>query len=190
MNLAILTPLSAIAFLVCGLLDSSVAQEKIALDLTKPASWSETVARSNDQLAEQTKLLIGVAKDVKRPDSERREAIYALAKIGNRESLEYLVSNLTLKLEVGIITGDEDRLKATACVYALREFAKDNWNVAAVIFASLDGSRSDLQLGYSASILKRILGKKAATALIDANLTADLKPNHKSNLLGLKRALD
>ena len=95
----------------------------------KPETWDTAIAKvkkNQDAIAE---ILIAVAKDEKRSDEDRRKAIYGLGDLRTKDSLEFLIANVSHKIPMPF--GGESRiLKDTPCRYMLW---KGDWNTAKAI---------------------------------------------------------
>ncbi len=183
----LLVCLSMWAIGVCGAGSASDSPlEKPVIDIAKSDTWEASVKLANDNMGKIAAALIAVAKDEKRPVEERRRAILLLGRIGNRESLGFLIGNVSLRLPINIGSGDEDRLKKTPCLHAL---CGGDWRAAQAILASLDEPRSETDLMYLAYPLERILFRDVALAAVERQLLQ--KPNEvrKKNLQILKKFL-
>ena len=133
--------------------------------------------------------LLAVAKDEKRPDPERWQAVAAVARIGNHTAVEYLVENISLHLASGH-KRDEDLGEDRVCFWALTsrpagwEGDGRNWNIAQMILRALGRPRDKEELGYYARALELSLGvtrysdntfstSPRAVALVEAEIASE-----------------
>jgi hypothetical protein len=169
------------------------------LDPKQPDSWQASVNRARENLGQVTRALIAVARDPARPDGDRRKAIFALGKVGDREALEFLVANIGLQLPVGRVVGDEDRLQETPCYYVLsqagRAWKDKDLNVLGVILDALDRPRTETELVYYAEVLRGLLATEKVTtntrarAFVGYELSAEPGAVRKKNLEAILRGL-
>lgn len=137
-----------------------------------------------------SKKLITAADDVKRPEAERWQAVVALARLGNRDALEYLVEHITLQLQPPDGITSEDLGEDRVCYYALTHLAigweRDgrNWNVAQIVLRALTKPRTKDELCRYARVLELSVGvtrlsygmyspSPRAVALIDAEIASE-----------------
>ena len=150
-----------------------------AIAPAKPETWDTAIAKvkkDQDALAE---VLIAVANDEKRSDEDRRKAIYGLGEIRNKQSLAFLMNNVSLRILMDRMRGAEDFVKLTPCQYMLR---KGDWNTAKAILDGLwgkDKTKKDLLLLGSA--LKRILGSKKLVLVAIDTMTSYRPPQEDNN---------
>jgi hypothetical protein len=154
-------------------------------DEGEPGSAVDKVQADRDALVTR---LLAVAKDEKRKDSERWQAVAAIARIGNHTALEYLVENISLPLALGHLR-DEELGEDRVCFWSLTsrhagwEGDGRNWNIAQMIFRALGKPRDKEELGYSARALELSLGvtrlsdntystSPRAIALVEAELAS------------------
>jgi hypothetical protein len=159
------------------------------IDITKPDSWEAVINHARNNLSNLAKILISVAEDKERSNEERRKAIFILGKVGNKESIDFLITYISLRLPMERIKGDEDMLKETPSKYALSEFSVGNWNVAVAILAALDTPRPQTDLMNYAFFLKRILGGKSALMLTTHELENNPETTRRKNLEAIKDLL-
>jgi len=160
-----------------------------AIDPSKPKSWEGAIDKLNDGVRVATQSLSSVAKDKSRTDEERRQAILLLGKVGSKESLEFLVANVSIRIPVPIILGDEDALRETPCLYALTVNHRGNWNAAKVVFDSLDSQKTKDDLMHLAVVLRRILGPNLSQRIVEDELTKGPKPERRKNLESIRESL-
>lgn len=160
-----------------------------AIDVNKPQSWDFTVPHSREKLDALARALIAIAKDDKTDIEIRRDAIRLLGKISNNDSLTFLVANVTLKLPVRRVLGDEDVAKMWPCLQALMSDRSDNWDVPKAVFESLGSPKSDVELVYLSSAVEKILGPTVTRQLIDDELSKRPEPTRKKNLDAMKKLL-
>jgi hypothetical protein len=104
--------------------------------------------------------LTAVAQDVKRPDEDRRKAILALGQIHVKESRDFLVKNIKLRIPLRRVGTTEERLLVTPCRYALTEYfdAKgSDWNAVPTIFQQLNEPLDEDALFAYGSLLKQTI---------------------------------
>jgi len=121
------------------------------------------------------------------PVEQRRLAVFDLGKQaagGNMRAMQYLVTNISLRLPMNTIKGDEDRLKETPCWFALETYCRGQETVSNCILAELDRDYSDQNLAKLAHVLERVEGRKAALKRI----AKEIKGKHKAKVTAnLKR---
>ncbi len=134
-------------------------------DPKKPDSWTASVDRTRGELRQTAKALEAVALDPKRPDDDRRQAILALGKIGNWESLEFLVNHVELNIPTGTIK--EAGVPGNVCYYVLlnqgTRWRERNLNIIGAILEALDTPRTETELSHYASIFRELLSGNEAT---------------------------
>jgi len=144
------------------------------LNLAQPDTWEAAVVRTEQQRTEIAEALISVAKDEKRHLDARRKAIFLLGRIGNKESLDFLASNVALHVSAGAATS---RMEDFPCWQAL---SKKDWSVVSAILRSLNRKRSDRELVYLAEAPKMIFGTRMARAAVDHELSRIKRLSGKS----------
>ncbi len=165
----------------------NVALSEISrIDPADPASWKAGVAAASRNLDSVVNALVSIAKDEKRSDEDRRNAIFLLGDIETKESLSFLIDNIGLNLRLRLESGDEDRLKGKPCQYAM--FMGGSWKTAQAIMASLDGAKSKPEIRRLGLVLRALLGKRFARAVVDAELSQVRypTPQRKKNLEGVR----
>ncbi len=144
---------------------ASKPAERPAIDAAKPDTWEANINHVTNKLDQIAKALIAVAKDEKRPNEERRKAILLLGKIRNKESLDFLISNVSLRIPV--FHSFELPLE-TPYRYAL---CKRDWNIAKAVLDSLKKKpKSKTDLLHLSSVLRATLTKERAIAIVDVEL--------------------
>lgn len=182
----------AVGAVICVLTMGTVEADrdpigKSLIDTANPDTWEAVITRAQDHLRTVSTTLIAIAKDEMRSNDDRRKAIFLLGKIDNKKSLDFLIQNIALHLQMDKIKGDEDDLKRTPCAYALRSTA--NWKVAQAIFGSLDVPKSKLEHIYLAGVLESVLGKNLTLATIEEQLHRTPRPitaQRRENLEAIK----
>jgi len=134
--------------------------------------------------------LIALAEDTKQPEPERWQAVVALARLGTRDGLEYLVEHITLRLMPPAYKLSEDLGEDRVCFYALTHlpvgWERDggNWNVAQIVLRALAKPRTQDELWRYARVLELSLGvtrlsdgtyspSPRAIALVDAEIASE-----------------
>lgn len=162
---------------------------KSPLNLSKPETWEKEVQNAKENLARITVALTFVASDKTRSPDDRRKAILLLGQIDNKDSVEYLVSNIALELPLADGTDDDAKLRQRPCVLALATSYKGRWKAAKVVLKALESSRSEKQLENCAEALKRMVGVNVALIFVEGALTKARSDHHKSNLEFVKKAI-
>ena len=90
----------------------SSPRSKIRID--RPETWEPAVKRTQAEVDRIAHVLVATAKDEKRPYQQRRKAILLLGKIGNDKSLDFLIANVSLRMDPDLILGDKDVLLGTS----------------------------------------------------------------------------
>ena len=139
-----------------------------SFEAENPETWEAAVNGAQQHLREVSGALISVAKDEKRSDDDRRTAIFVLGTIDNKESLDFLIENITLVLPIDIGDTEEDRLKMTPCRYAL--MMGGSWKAGQAVMASLDAPKSKHERLLLATVLSMCLTKNVALAAVDQAL--------------------
>ena len=165
-------------------------KDKAKIDTTNPKTWEAAITGAQDHIHEVLAALISVAKDETRSNDDRRKAIFLLGRIDNKESLNFLIENVALYVQMETIRGDDDYLKQTPCAYALR--STGSWKVAQAVFASLDVSKSKREHNRLAGVLGSILGNNLALTAIEEQLHRTPRPitaQRKENLEAIREYL-
>lgn len=162
------------------------ATEPAGLDATKPATWEAGVAAINDRLDQATQSLIAAAQDASRPHEERRQAIVLLGRIRSNQGVLFLITNVSLRLPVGTIMGDEDMAKMFPCQLALE--TDGDWNVAKTVLHALKTPRSADDLMRLTCVVERILSRPLAIVAVD-NMAKGSSGVWKENLSAAKAQL-
>ena len=168
-------------------------------DSRNPDTWQTSIDQPHAHLSEIFKALSEMALDEKRSDNDRSEAVFAIAKIDNQKSLDFLVANISLYIPFRVSKLSDDQAKDWPCEYLLLKRSRDsggrgrNLNIVGTILDSLDKPKTKRELLYYAIILKRTLVKdktatnKQARMLIDFELQADPGETRKENLEALEK---
>jgi hypothetical protein len=159
------------------------ATEPAGLDATKPATWEAGVAAINDRLDQAAQALIALAQDASRAREERRQAIFLLGRIKSDQSVQFLIANVSLRLPVDVIMGDEDMAKMFPCQLALE--TDGDWNVAKTVLYALKTSRSADDVMRLTSVVERILSRPLAIVAVD-NMAKGSSGVWKENLSAAK----
>lgn len=155
-----------------------------AIETAAGRAWQASITQAKGHLTDISKMLIVVAKDESRFIEERREAILLLGQLGTSESIGFLIKNVTLVLPIESGHTEEDRLKETPCLYALRSGRK--WSVAQAILASLDVKKSKYERMYLSIVMERILLKNHATAIVEEEIRSAPDSVRKENLIAIR----
>jgi hypothetical protein len=142
------------------------------LALLRPEAWQKSATDSRAQLKKLAEALVVVAKDETRPIPERRQAIFALGKLGNKESLDFLIANITLRLPWGKTVTKLEQLQQDPCMYALF-IARDGdltWNVVQAVLLALAKPKSREELMALAWVIDVNLGHGPAQAMMDCQI--------------------
>lgn len=162
-------------------------KDKAKIDTTNPKTWEAAITGAQDHIHEVSAALISVAKDEILSNDDRRKAIFLLGRIDNKESLNFLIENVALYVQMGDITGDDDMLKETPCAYAL--WSTRSWKVAQAVFASLEVPKSKREQIHLAYVLGSTLGNNLALTAIEEQLHRTPRPitaQRRENLEALK----
>jgi hypothetical protein len=177
-------------FLVAKKMNQESITESL-INTANPQTWEAAITRVREQAFEVSAALIAIAKDKTRSNEDRRKAIFLLGKMDNKKSLDFLIRNITLRVQMDKIKGDEDNLKRTPCAYALRHTG--NWKAAQAVFGFLDTGKSILEQIHFAGVLKSTLGRNLAEAAIEEQLHRTSRPitaQRRENLEAIKVNLD
>jgi hypothetical protein len=153
-----------------------------------------------------SKKLIAIADDAKRPEAERWQAVIALARLGTRPGLEYLVEHITLRLQPPDKKLSEDLGEDRVCFYALTSLPNGwegdgrNWNTAQVVLRALAKPRTADELWRYARVLELSVGvtrlsdgkyspSPRAAALLDAEIASETEPMLVANLKAVRKRL-
>jgi len=168
MSTILVLSLVTLAIVFCGAQSaSSRLAEAPIIDIAKPDTWEARVKRANEDIAQIARSLISVAKDKKRPVEERRKAILLLGSVRNKESIEFLIANVSLRLPMRRILGDRDAMLETPCTFVLHQ---GGWNTAKAVLDSLAKPRPNADLLRIYGVFKRNLTRKRAIAIVDVEL--------------------
>jgi hypothetical protein len=160
------------------------------IDIANPKTWEAAIDNAQGHIREVSAALISVAKDETRSNDDRRKAIFLLGRIEDKESLNFLVENMALYLQMEIVKGDDDTLKETPCAYALRKTR--SWKVAQAVFASLEVTKSKRERVHFAGVLRATLGQNLALAAIEEQLHRTPRPitaQRRENLEAIREYL-
>lgn len=180
---------SSAALLLAGLVWGQGAASVDPIDAGKPDTWDQAVLEANDHVSRVARALILVAKDEKRTAEDRAKAIGLLGKIGNKESLDFLVSNTSLELSLRVGGGHVESMKRTPCLYAIFMSGR-NWAVAQAILESFSQPRPELEVGDLSKMFVQIMRPDVARAIASYELADKPTGDHEKNLLHLKRVAE
>jgi RNA polymerase sigma factor (sigma-70 family) len=172
----------------------------------KRDDWEPQVKKEQADREELSKKLIGIADDAKRPEAERWQAVMALARLGTRDGLEYLVEHIALRLQPPNPRASEDLGEDMVCFYALMSLPNGwegdgrNWNVAQVVLRALAKPRTEEELWRYALVLELAVGvtrlsdgkyssSPRAVALLDAEIASESAVVLVSNLKAVRKRL-
>ena len=157
------------------------------MDPADPKTWEPAIDQCKAALSPIAKALMAIAKDEKRSNDDRRQAVLLLGKIGSPESLEFLIGNVTMIIPMRNTIGPEDMLKETACVYALGEGGVGDWNVPKAIIQSLRKPKTQEELRcLFMGMTVRGFGPGVNWALLRQQLGNMPEPTYRENLLAMK----
>ena len=165
-------------------------KDKAKIDTTNPKTWEAAITGAQDHIREISAALISVAKDETRSNDDRRKAIFLLGRIENKESLNFLIENVALHVQMETIKGDDDELKETPCAYAL--WSTRSWKVAQAVFTSLEAPKSKRERIHLAGVLGSTLGNNLTLASIEEQLHRTPRPittQRKENLEAIREYL-
>jgi len=157
--------IGAAGLLLVGMLDMGIARAPAAIDLAKPDTWEADVARIKRDQDEIAKALISAIKDKERPIEERRKAVFLLGEVHSKESIDFLIQEVSLRLPMRVVFGDEDSVKETPCFYVLAH--KGDWNTARAILYAVNVPKPPRDLLHLATVLETLLRKVVAVAAVD-----------------------
>jgi len=160
--------IGAAGLFLAGMLDAGIPRAPAAIDLAKPETWEAGVARIKQDQEEIAKALISVAKDKERPIEERREAVFLLGEVHSKESIDFLIQEVSLRLPMRILSGDGDFVKETPCFYALA--FKGDWNTARAILYAVNVPKPPRDLLHLYKVLETLLGEDVAVAAVDQTI--------------------
>ena len=109
-----------------------------------------------------------------------------MGKIGNKESLAFLASKVSLRIPMREMMGVEDML-LTPCVVSLQK--QSDWRAAQAVIESLDDPRSERELILLSIPLRNVLHRDVALAVVENQLLQKPAEARKKNLLVLKKFL-
>jgi len=160
------------------------------VDTSNPETWETAITDAQHHLCKISAALISVAKDETRSNDDRRKAIFLLGRIDNKESLNFLIENVALYVQMETIKGDDDTLKETPCAYAL--WSTRSWKVVQAVFGSLEVSKSKRERINLAGVLGSTLGNNLILAAIEEQLHRTPRPitaQRKENLEAIRAYL-
>ncbi len=156
------------------------------LDLSDPGSWEAAVADREARASKIAESLISAAQDKQRPDDDRKRAIDLLARLGDDESLGFLVANIDMYLPLEKIKGDEDEIRQRPCTYSLSGIRSGirNWDVVPLILGELrePAVHKKVKLIDFAFVMGAVCGERTARAIIEQELSTASDPSVKQNL--------
>ncbi len=156
------------------------------IDPANPATLEAGVAAARRNLDELVRTLISIAKDEKRSEEDRRNAIFLLGDMETKESMAFLIDNIGLDMPLKIVRGDGDMVKGKPCEHSMRR--SGSWKTAQAVLASLDGAKSNPKLSRLGRVLRTHLGRRFARAVIDEELSQAkyLTPQRRKNLEAIR----
>jgi hypothetical protein len=135
--------------------------------------------------------LIAVVEDLAIPEGKRWTAAMALADVGDRTAVEYLVEHIGLLIHPPFMFQSEDLGQRWVCRFALETRAgrgwDSDWNCVQAVFRALGKKRTESELVAYASVIDRSLGmsrysdrtvmkQSRALALVEAELAGEEQP--------------
>ena len=150
----------------------------------RPDTREAGIKRANENLSKIAETLIAVVEDEKRTAEEKRKAILLLGKIRDKQSLDFLISNVSMHIPKMKLLGGEALLE-TPCMYALYT---GDWNTAKAVLDSLEKPKSKEDLLRLSAVLESALTRDHAQAIVDVELAKLIASvNHrKENLKVIK----
>ncbi len=150
------------------------------IDVNHPDSWERGVERGKDNLRRIATALIGIARDRRQSDDERRKAIMTLGSIGNKEALDFLVAHIRLRYEVWFRINAEGT-EEYPCSFALTIAAQQpehGGNVVMAILRALDQPKSEEELLDLGHVLRHALTEEGAAGLVAGELKRANRTNN------------
>jgi hypothetical protein len=135
--------------------------------------------------------LIAVVEDPAIPEGKRWTAAMALADVGDRTAIEYLVEHISLRLRPPILIQSEDLGEEWVCSFALTRRAgrgwHTDWNCVQAVLRALGKKRTEHELADYSRVIELSLGaarysdgmvmkQSRALALVEAELASEEVP--------------
>lgn len=176
------------ASLVVGLVRGEDRVSTSAIDVSRPDTWDRTVSEAGGRMSAIAGALIDVARDEKRTQMDRDKAIGLLGRIGNKESLDFLLSHYLLRFQVFSGSTEEGQLRETPCQYAVHRMGRD-WAVAQAILRSFDRPRTEMEAGLLSSRFIYIMNPEVAARIVDRELAEKPTGDREKNLKVLRERI-
>ncbi len=158
------------------------------IDVSRPETWERTASEARGRLDRIVEALIDVAEDEKSSEQDRVKAIGLLGEIGNKESLDFLVSKVLLRVNLFRIGPSEDELRNFPCMYAMKQMGKD-WAVAQAVLRSFDQPKSEIEIAFLNRHFVDIMRPYVAAGIVTLELYKEPTGHRKKNLTELKKRL-
>ena len=180
--------------IVCGLSAISIslihgfisAQEPIE---GKLAEISDTLNTCNAALIKSTDSLIPIIENTKCSNTERRNAVVLLGKVNCVKSINYLIDNVLLEIEIDDFSGSSKGDGAIAEVHPCRHaLLSGDWRTAEAILKNVANKKSNEELMSLAEVERVLLGQSVAAKAIDRLLRNNASKDElwTKNLAALK----
>jgi hypothetical protein len=159
-----------------------------AIDVTRPDTWDRTVSEASDRMSGIVSALIDVAKDEKRTQTDRVKAIGLLGRIGDKESLDFLLSHSFFVVNLFRESTERGQLRNRPCMYAINKMGR-NWAVAQAILRSFDQPKNEREVGYLSRRFIYIMQPEVAALIVSRELAERPTGDREKNLMYLKKRI-
>ena len=159
--------------------EKTVLNRREALEIASVILESDFLDRNRNTIS---KKLQRFALDQSQGENERRTVLYALGKLGGKETLAFLAEHIDTYIPVFLSPTDMEFQKNWAFYAALDSAGQ---NAIPVVIEQMKSKRSQDALKLSKRILDRLLGHAAARKLLKNELEEASAERHRENLEGI-----
>ena len=176
------------ALLVVGLVWGQDRVSTSAIDVSRPDTWDRTVSEARDRMRGIASALIDVTRNEKRTQMDRDKAIGLLGRIGNKESLDFLLSHPLVVVDLFNESTEDGQMRSLPCQYAILKMGRD-WAVAQAILRSFDRPKTEWELGYLTTRFIYIMQPEVAARIVDRELAEKPTGDREKNLKVLRERI-
>jgi hypothetical protein len=138
------------------------------LDTARPDLWPKAIESRSVDLRIITTELIQIIQDPRVKEPIRFEAASLLAQTKTRGDLEFLVYNISMKLDSGDNWRQASRLNERGCLNGLIRHA--DWSVIPVILEALGHDRTEADISAYSYVINAVTGLPMGRAIVSLKL--------------------
>ena len=152
-----------------------------------PETWRNEINYATRPLEVIAEGLIHVARDPARSNDDRIEAVVVLGETKNNSAVQFLLDNITLRIDPSLHTKDVDLLRRKPCVYAL---VKMGWAAIPYVMKQAErGEWNDASINAFADVFLDGICRHYAVPVVSVALSNSTGVA-RENLARLLKALD